>query len=143
MSVRPLARILVPLAGSDLDDTVLGRVEELACLSGAQVILLRVVHCHLRDMRPVETERAWAILGAVRTRLLRAGVPVRSVTGYGEIAQVIVEKAAEYDVDVIAMGTRGHGAWRRVLEASVPDSVRHQSRVPVLLIRKGSGTAAA
>ena len=131
----PYSRILVPLDGSDLDLAALERVEAIARLSGAEIILLRVAHYHTRDSRTAEIDEARRILHEASVPLERRGLAARTVIGHGEVADEIVEKAHELHADLIAMGTHGHGALRRALEGSVPDRVRQKSEVPVLLVR--------
>ena len=128
-------RILVPLDGSELDLAALERAAEMARLGGAEIVLLRVAHYHTRDSRSVEISKAQAILHDAQLWLAQRGVALRAIIGQGEVADTIVDKARELDVDLIVMGAQGHGSLRRALEGSVPDRVRHRSEVPVLLVR--------
>ena len=120
------ARILVPLGGNELDLAVFERVAEIARLSGAEVVLLRVAHYHTRDSREVEINEAMRILHEADSRLGGQGFPVHTSIGHGEVADTIVAKARELGVGLIVMGAHGHGTLRRALEGSVPDRVRHQ-----------------
>ena len=102
-------RILVPLDGSELDLAVFERVAEIARLSGAEVVLLRVAHYHTRDSRTAEIDEAREILREACLRLEGRGLAVRTVIGHGEVADTIVAKARE-------LGRRSHrhgGAWPR------------------------------
>ncbi len=130
-------RILVPLDGSELDIAVFERVAEMARLSGAEVVLLRVAHYHTRDSRRAEIDEASAILRQARPLLERRGLAVSTVIGHGEVADTIVAKANELDVDLIVMGTHGHGALRQALEGSVPDRVRHENHLALLQLACG------
>ncbi len=132
------SRIVVPLAGDELDLAAFERVAEIARLSGAEIILLRVAHYHTRDSRRAEIEEASAILRQARPLLERRGLAVSTVIGQGEVADTIVAQARELGADLIVMGAHGHGALRRALEGSVPDRVRHKSEVPLLLVRASS-----
>ena len=133
--MAPYLRILVPLHGSELDLSALERAAEIARLGGAEIVLLRVAYYHTRDSRSVEISKAQAILHEAWLQLGRHGLAARTVIGHGEVADTIVDKARELDVDLIAMGAHGHSTLRRALEGSVPDRVRHKSEVPVLLVR--------
>jgi nucleotide-binding universal stress UspA family protein len=132
-------RILVPIEGSETDVPVLEHIGRLAALCGAEVILLRVAHYHTRDQRSCEVEDAEGDLARAEEVLRAHGVEVRSVLVSGEPQQAIVQQAHELKPDLIAMGTHGHGWAKRIVLGSVADHVRHNTDVPLLLL-KGSVT---
>jgi nucleotide-binding universal stress UspA family protein len=128
-------RILVPLDGTDVDHAILDHVAELAHLCGAEVILLRVAHYHLRDEMVHELEDAEVQLGHTAGELAERGIQVRTVVGRGEPVDVIVEQAETLGVDLIAMATHGHGRLTRMVYGSVAEQVRHRTDVPLLLVK--------
>jgi nucleotide-binding universal stress UspA family protein len=128
-------RILVPLDGTDVDHAILDHVAELAHLCGAEVILLRVAHFHLRDEMVHEVEDAGVQLEHTAAELAERGLNVRTVIGRGEPVDVIVEQAEELDADLIAMATHGHGRLPRMVYGSVAEKVRHRADVPLLLVK--------
>lgn len=132
-------RILVPIEGTETDGPVLEHVGALAAMCGAEVVLLRVAHYHTRDQRACEVEDAEGDLARAAEQLRRRGLVVQTRLLSGEPQQVIVEQAEELRPDLIAMATHGHGWAKRIVLGSVADHVRHNSDVPLLLIR-GGGT---
>jgi nucleotide-binding universal stress UspA family protein len=128
-------RILVPLDGSPVDEAVLRHVEGLARVCDSEVILLRVAHYHTRDQKTAEEDEARVCLVDAERRLRDGGLAVRTVIGRGEVADVILEQATSLGVDLIAMATHGHGTLPRLFAGSVADKLRHQSSVPLLLVR--------
>jgi nucleotide-binding universal stress UspA family protein len=106
-------------------------------MCGAEVILLRVAHYHTRDQRSCEIEDAEGDLARAAERLSEQGLTVQTLLLSGEPQQVIVQKAAELRPDLIAMATHGHGWAKRVVLGSVADHVRHNSDVPLLLLKAG------
>jgi nucleotide-binding universal stress UspA family protein len=130
-------RILVPIEGTGTDGPVLEHVGRLAAMCGAEVILLRVAHYHTRDQRSCEIEDAEGDLARAAERLREQGLTVQTLLLSGEPQQVIVQKAAELRPDLIAMATHGHGWAKRVVLGSVADHVRHNSDVPLLLLKAG------
>ena len=128
-------RILVPLDGSPVDDVVLEHVIRLAEVFHSEVILLRVAHFHTRDTMTHEVDDAQAVLDRVAPRLAGKGFAVRTVVGRGEPVDDTVEQAEKLDCDLIAMGTHGHGALKRVVLGSFAEKVRHASDVPLLLVK--------
>ena len=57
----------------------------------------------------------------------------------GSPAQTIVEEAERWGADLIVMGSRGLGAWSRLLLGSVSNSVVHHAKCSVEIIRGCTG----
>jgi nucleotide-binding universal stress UspA family protein len=132
--------ILVPLEGSETDASVLEHVGRLAVECGASVTLLRVAHFHTRDQRACELEDGEGDLARAEERLRGLGIEVSALLISGEPQEVIVQQAAELHPDLIAMATHGHGWAKRWVLGSVADHVRHNTDVPLLLLKGGSGS---
>jgi nucleotide-binding universal stress UspA family protein len=131
--------ILVPVEGTETDTPVLEHVARLAAVCGAKVTLLRVAHYHTRDQRACELEDAETEVELAAARLRAAGVHTETLVVPGEPGEVVVEQARKLDADLIAMATHGHGWAKRMVLGSVADHVRHNSAVPLLLIKGGAG----
>lgn len=54
----------------------------------------------------------------------------------GSPAQVIVDEAEKWAADLIVMGSRGLGAWDRLLLGSVSSAVVHHAKCSVEIVRK-------
>jgi nucleotide-binding universal stress UspA family protein len=132
--------ILVPIEGTETDASVLTHVGDLAAICGAEVTVLRVAHYHTRDQRSCELEDGEGDLARAAELLRSRGLTVHTLLLSGEPQQVIVQQAAELKPDLIAMATHGHGWAKRVVLGSVADHVRHNTDVPLLLL-KGSAWA--
>jgi len=128
-------RILVPVEGTETDSPVLEHVAQLASVCGAEVTLLRVAHFHTRDERACEVEDAEGDIERAAEELRGRGVDVRTLVVAGEPGEVIVQEAEELQADLIAMATHGHGWAKRLVLGSTAEHVRHNSSVPLLLIR--------
>lgn len=129
--------ILVPLEGGETDTVVLDHVAQLASACGADVTLLRVAHFHTRDQRACELEDGEGALERASGLLRGRGVTVHTLLVSGEPQDVIVQQAAELRPDLIAMATHGHGWAKRMVLGSVADHVRHNTDVPLLLLKGG------
>jgi nucleotide-binding universal stress UspA family protein len=132
--------ILLPLEGTDTDGPVLDHIAELAPICGAEVTLLRVAHFHTREERALEMEDAEGDIERAAQNLRARGVLVKTRIVPGEPGEVIVAQAVELGADLIAMATHGHGWAKRMVLGSVADHVRHNSDVPLLLVKR-RGTA--
>lgn len=140
-------RILVPLDGSPASAAALGYAE---LIPSRRVRLLRVEPDDRGPMlADVDGLAAWR---AERTAAARAGLlsaaavlaqqgrEVETACAFGDPAAEIVAAAA--DADLIVIGSRGHGAGRRVLLGGVADRVVRTAPVATLVVRHGDHPAA-
>lgn len=140
-----MKRLLVPLDGSPLAESILPVVEEWAKEDKAEVFLLRAVLVrHLPGCEDAEAQ-ARAVgegedyLKGIADRLERRGVKrVRWAVWYEEAAAAISGAAAGDRVEMIAMATHGRSGLSRLLLGSVAEVVVRSARVPVLVIRSQS-----
>lgn len=139
-----MKRLLVPLDGSPLAETIIPVAEEWAKEEEAEVILLRAVLArHVPGGDNIEAqvravEEGEAYLQAVADRLERRGLErVRRAVWYDEPAAAIGHAVARDDVDLIAMATHGRSGLSRLLLGSVAAGVLRSASVPVLLFKAG------
>jgi nucleotide-binding universal stress UspA family protein len=142
-----LSRILVPLDGSPIAESVLPQVVELANLRKAEVVLLRVALAHtLPGTNPADAqvravESAQGYLAKVETGLAAQGIAVQSAVRYGHAAEEILDHTRTNGIDLIAMSTHGRSGFRRWVLGSVAENVARHAPVPVLLLRARGLTA--
>lgn len=138
-------RILVPLEHSPYDDAILAHVGELAHHCGASVLLIHVAdgfaarnvaQLNLRESEEMRSDREY--IERRCAELEELGVPSDAVLAGGDPAREIVDAAQREGCDLIAMATHGHRFVQDLLRGSVANDVRHQSRVPVLMVRGDS-----
>jgi nucleotide-binding universal stress UspA family protein len=136
-----LTRILVPLDGSTLAESILPQVVELAALRRGEILLLRVAHAHgLPGSSAVEAlvgvlDEARAYLDRIEARLLRHDLPVRTAVRYGQPVEEILDHALASGADLIAMSTHGRSGVRRVMLGSVAEAIVRRAGIPILLLR--------
>jgi nucleotide-binding universal stress UspA family protein len=100
---------------------------------------------------PHEVDRAWtaatdvATAALERTRPALGARPVETHVERGDPGPVLCQRAEALGADVIAVGSRGRGAIRRMLLGSVSAHVVNNAPCPVLVLRSGTveGTAGA
>jgi nucleotide-binding universal stress UspA family protein len=73
-------------------------------------------------------------LASVRDRVEICGEIIE-----GQAKQVIVEEAERWGADLIVLGSRGLGAWNRLLLGSVSTSVLNHAKCSVEVVRQGHG----
>ena len=65
-----------------------------------------------------------------------ATLEISSETIEGSSGQMIVEEAERWGADLIIMGSRGLGAWNRLLLGSVSSAVVHHAKCSVEIVRR-------
>lgn len=142
------SRILVPLDGSRLAESVLPVVERLAspsqeCEAGATVLLLHIVERGAPSA--VHGERHLTRVEDATPYLdeLGAGMRVRGIAvethahpaPEGNVAGSIVDHGAELGADLIVLCTHGRGSMRDLLFGRIAQQVLRRGTIPVLLVR--------
>jgi nucleotide-binding universal stress UspA family protein len=81
-----------------------------------------------------DTEAARALKPSV-SALAKAGLDAKSGYVLGEAAEQIAKRAERADIDLIVMGSHGHGAMMQLMFGSVTNGVLARTKKPVLLVR--------
>jgi nucleotide-binding universal stress UspA family protein len=135
-------RILVAVENSPADRTIIDHITQLARLTGAELVLVHVADgwaarhfddLKLRESEEMRADRAY--LEKLRTELADQGFTVQACLALGDPATELVKAARERHADLIAMSTHGHRFVKDVLLGATADRVRHEVRIPVLLLR--------
>jgi nucleotide-binding universal stress UspA family protein len=144
-------RLLVPLDGSRLAETVLVVVERLAAVYRATVVLLHVIErgapATVHGERHLRTAvEAQTYLEGLAARLSAGGLTVETHAHdvpEGDVARSIVAHAEEGGADLIALCTHGGGGLRDLLVGSIAQQVLRRGTAPVLLTRPDPSGCAA
>jgi len=143
-------RILVPVENSTYDAAIIGHVTKLARLHGSSVVIIHVAdgwvarnikQLDLRESEEMKEDRAY--IEKLVEVMQQAGLEAEAVLASGDPGQEICAAAAREECDLIAMSTHGHKLINDMLRGSVANVVRHNTTVPVLLVRGGTGTPGA
>lgn len=160
----PSRRTLVPLDGSPYAEGVLEHALALGAANYTELLLLRIV-TPLPALPDLYTGGATAFgggatpfggddveqqvreaeryLGVAAGRLRRPGVPVNThVLVHAQPARAILDFAREWDADLVALTTHGHGTLARLVLGSVADKVLRGATGPVLIYRPATGGSA-
>jgi nucleotide-binding universal stress UspA family protein len=135
-------RILVPVEHSEYDAAILDHVRRLARSCGASVVLIHVADgfaarnaqgLSLRESEEMRMDREY--LERLCAQMARDGLSAECVLAGGDPSTEIAQAAIRERCDLIAMSTHGHRFIKDLLYGSVANTVRHISRIPVLLVR--------
>jgi nucleotide-binding universal stress UspA family protein len=128
------SRILVPLDGSQLSETILPYARTLSKTLRLPVELLKVNDPDKLTAFSPPMQGGDYLRGVAET--LPAGAEVHSSIELGEPAEVIVDIGAADSKSLIAMATRGHSGVERWYLGSVTNKVLHAAPNPLLLVRE-------
>jgi nucleotide-binding universal stress UspA family protein len=134
------AKILVPLEGTDYDESILQHVAKLSKIHGSELILIHIADGWSArffgedsDSKEVREDREY--LNQCTDKMKREGIPTTWRLGYGKPGPELVRAVEETGCDLVAMTTHGHRWMEDVLFGSASSEVRHSVDIPVLLLR--------
>ena len=134
-------RILVPLDHSDRDRDAVAHSAALARAHNAELILVHVEEDVTSQLYGAEASTEEVRLGrkyfediatALRVQGIRTDLIVRHA---GKPSQAIVQVAREVEPDLVVMAAHGHKWWKDIVLGATIDAVRHELRVPLLIVR--------
>ncbi len=141
-------KILVALENGRADDTLVPHIAELARRLGSELLLVHVADGwaarnfdQLKLAASAEMKADQAYLDSVAARLRSAGLKVTSELVLGNPPTGILKTAEARACDLIAMTSHGHKLIGDFFLGSTIDKVRHNTTIPILVVRAGSGTA--
>ena len=135
-------RILVPLDHTDLDHQALSHAAAMAKMHGAKLYLLHVeegvtsrVYGPLSSTAEVEAGQYY--LEGIAEALRAEGLEVETTIVHApRPGRQIVQYAARIQPDLIIMGAHGHRRLKDLILGNTITPVRHDLRVPLLIVRK-------
>ena len=148
--------VLVPLDGSEKDQTTIPAAEAVAELAGDDLHLIRVFDTPVGPLsvransfgvadvaREIRGEIERSVQGAAERVIADTGRTVTAEIADGfDVAGVLLDRVNRGDVNVVVMGTRAPGKVERALRGSVADRVMRDSPRPVVLVPPASADAA-
>ena len=141
-------KILVALENGRADDTLVPHIAELALQLGSELLLFHVAdgfaarnyeQLKLAESEEIRADRAY--LETVAVRLRDCGLTVATELAMGNPPTEILKTAQTRACDLIAMTSHGHKLIGDFFFGSTIDKVRHNTAIPILVVRSGSGTA--
>jgi nucleotide-binding universal stress UspA family protein len=137
-------KILVAYDGSECADAALDDLRMAGLPADAQIKVLSVVEnwlpppSGLEIIEHIDRDQEYLALarrGGIRLVSIKQGWDVKSESGAGTPATVIIEKADEWEADLIVVGSHGHTALGRFFFGSVSQKVLHEARRSVRVAR--------
>lgn len=145
------ARILIATDGSTLSKKAVKTGLDLAALSGAEVVAVKVIprypQAYFEGSVPLAAsevsriEKQWnddaqAVVDAVKTTATARGIKAKAVTVKSDlVAEALISAAKKHKADLIVMASHGRKGLKRLLLGSETTHVLTHSHIPVLVLR--------
>ncbi|MBI4267520.1 MAG: universal stress protein [Chloroflexi bacterium] len=145
-------KIVVPLDGSKLAESVFPHLEAVARGCSTEEVVLVSVTEHITGTVPTDylvaehittipvsigkkQGQAQRYLARIARRLAKKGIKARTEVLIGDPAEEIISFVKKTDADLILMASHGRSGISRWTHGSVADRVFRASSVPVLMVR--------
>lgn len=138
-------KILVALENGRADETVIPHITQLAQKLGSELLLIHVAdgfaarnfdQLQLAESDEMRADRNY--LDQVATRMRDVGLRVTPLLALGNPPTEILKAAVSEKCDLIAMTSHGHKLVGDFFLGSTIDKVRHNTDIPILVVRTGS-----
>jgi nucleotide-binding universal stress UspA family protein len=135
-------KILVALENGRADKSLLPHITQLAKLAGSHLLLVHVAdgwaartyeQLKLKESEEMSADRRY--LDTTAEQLRAQGLSVSTHLALGDPPREIVKVATSEKCDLIAMTTHGHRLIADLLFGSTINEVRHNTDVPLLVVR--------
>jgi nucleotide-binding universal stress UspA family protein len=147
-------RLLVAIDFSEFADNIITEAERMARTLTAKVFLLHVLPApspiidqtgNVETMQQADSslakenfselsESASAKLLSISERLQKNSIDTTVIIGYNNEVDAIIDASEKNRVDMIMLGTHGHGALYHLLIGSVSEGVVRKATCPVIIV---------
>jgi nucleotide-binding universal stress UspA family protein len=144
-----MKNLLVAVDFSDVTERVVATAEQMARAFGAKIWLLHVVpevspvaslgevpfqwpamDVESPERFPEEQHQIQTLLAGLKDK----GLNAESLLIRGTAVVEILAMAEQYEIDMIVMGSHGHGAWYELVVGTVSEGVLHRAPCPTLIV---------
>ena len=139
-------KLLVALDLSESTELIVKAAEELAKKMSAQVWILHNAEPEpgvlefkadpqaARDSLAEKFHHEHRQIQEIAKRLREQGLKATALLVHGPTVEIILKEASDLDVDMIIVGSHGHGAVFQLLVGSVSEGILRESTCPVLVV---------
>ena len=138
--------ILVAIDLSNASQKILDKAKTLAVALPAKVCLLHVIEgepdflddepdlLSSSDQSQQEFSQEHKYLQKEVDGFRQSGIETKGLLSQGSVVDVILQKSKQLEIDIIIVGTHGHGGVHHMIFGSVSEGVLRNTSCPVLVI---------
>jgi nucleotide-binding universal stress UspA family protein len=142
-------KILVTVDFSDLSTEVVGQAADIALAFKSEVFIMHVIPPTpvyngseisppvIMDYSAEEWRSEQHDLDTMADYMKQKGINAKTVLLSGPIAEIILNKAIELKIDLIAVGAHSHGFLYRAFIGSISENLLKRAPCPILVIPGG------
>jgi len=138
VAVPVFKKIAVALEFSEKDEKLLsyaiGQAHEQTSFVLIHVVESASAQFLERDTDDLETRKDQEHIDFYAEKLIQLGYPAKGILGFTHRAREIVRITKENDVDMLVIGAHGHAGIKDWFYGQTIDSVRHELKIPVLVV---------
>src|SRR5881394_3720082 len=143
-------KILVALENGRADDALVPHIAALARRLGSELLLFHVAdgfaarnfeQLKLAESDEMRADRSY--LERISQGLRTSGLVVNTELALGNPPTEIMRSAEAHACDLIAMASHGHKLIGDLIHGSTIERVRHNTSIPIIVVRAGSNAAAS
>lgn len=144
----PFSRILAAVDGSDTSDQVFNIAAQLSKTSGGKLYVVHVIMplsvggFNYYDASVIEKlqqdleERGKKLLAKYSTAAEKNyNISIEAILAQGFPPDAILREATSKAADLIVVGSKGFSGVKQFFIGSVPNSILHHAKIPVLLVK--------
>jgi manganese transport protein len=136
----PVKNIAVALGRDESDATVVSRALSVAKAEKALLTLVHVVdsapsQIYDKDVYDEHTRDDEEYLSKIAEEIRLSGVGVEIALAYGDPSKELTKFVESNNIDMLVMGSHGHRLIGDLLWGETVDPVRHNVKIPVLVVR--------
>jgi manganese transport protein len=140
IETHPIKHIAAALGRDDSDAAIVSRALSLAKAEGAMLTLIHVAdsapsQVYSSDVYDEHTREDEQYLLEIAEEVRSSEVVVEIALSHGDPAKELIKYAETHKVDLLVMGSHGHRLIGDLLWGETVDPVRHQVKIPVLVVR--------
>mgnify|MGYP000846028731 CR=1 FL=1 len=141
-----MVKILVAVDGSEYSKKALLKAKEFAAALNGEITIINVMNVvppydyqhnahKFLELEKLASENSHALLEKAKMHFVDSPINVELIHKRGDPANEIINFADEGNFDLIVMGSRGFGVFKRTLLGSVSDKVVHHTDASVLIVK--------
>ena len=141
-----MKNILCAIDFSDNSDAVIKQAKQLATYSGAKLWILHVAApepdfvgytvgpSQERDWRALVLKKEHRIIQKYAKQAEEEGIDTSPLLVEGPTVQTILKKIDKFEIDLVVLGTHGHGSLYSMVIGSTSQSLANKCPIPLLMV---------